>query len=114
MSVSYISAELRRLVTSRSGWLCEYCLISSTDTFFGCAVDHIISEKHGGATSSENLSYACVFCNQAKGSDIGSVNWDDGEFIRFFNPRLDRWPDHFELAGMRIEGISPIGIVTAR
>ena len=40
---NYIGEELRRLVSARSKGLCEYCLIHSDDTFFGCEVDHIIS-----------------------------------------------------------------------
>lgn len=114
MSVTYVSAELRRLVVARAEGLCEYCLIAEEDTFYGCAVDHIISEKHGGPTEADNLCYACVFCNQAKGSDVGSIHWDSGLFVRFFNPRTDRWADHFMLAGSQIESVTAIGAVTAR
>jgi hypothetical protein len=91
MSVTYISAEVRRLVIARAEGLCEYCLIAEEDTFYGCEVDHIISEKHGGPTPEDNLCYACVFCNQAKGSDVGSIYWESREFVRFVNPRIDRW-----------------------
>lgn len=114
MSVSYIPAELRRQVFARAAEHCEYCLTAEDDTFYGCEVDHIISEKHGGPTDLENLALACVCCNQAKGSDIGSIRWESQEFVRFFNPRTDRWADHFELVGNRIEGLTAIGAVTAR
>lgn len=114
MSLTYISAELRRLVVSRAEGICEYCLIAEEDTFYGCAVDHIISEKHGGPTHEDNLALACVFCNQAKGSDVGSIHWETGEFIRFFNPRSDRWTDHFKLIGNRIEALTVIAAVTVR
>ena len=66
---SYVSADLRRLVALRAGGLCEYCLIHENDSYLGCHVDHIISEKHGGLTESENLAYACACCNRAKGSN---------------------------------------------
>ena len=114
MSVTYISAELRRLVIARAEGLCEYCLIAEDDTFYGCEADHIISEKHGGPTQEDNLAFACVYCNQAKGSDVGSIHWESGEFVRFFNPRSDRWADHFALRGNRIEATTAIGAVTAR
>ncbi len=114
MSISYVSAELRRLVAVRAEWICEYCLIADEDSYFGCAVDHIISEKHGGPTQADNLAYACVFCNQAKGSDIGSIHWVNRQFVRFYNPRTDLWAEHFLLSGSRIEGITPVGVVTAR
>ena len=114
MSVTYVSAELRRLVMSRADGLCEYCLIAEDDTFFGCAIDHIISEKHGGLTSEDNLAYACVVCNQSKGSDVGSIDWETGSFMRFFHPRLDKWSEHFLLTGERaIEARTAIGRVTA-
>lgn len=111
---SYVSAELRRLVLHRAEQLCEYCLIHEADTFYGCQVDHIISEKHGGPTHEDNLALACTFCNRFKGSDIGSIVWSTGTFSRFFNPRLDRWSDHFALNGVTIIALSAVGEVTAR
>ena len=69
MSTTYIPAELRRNVITRSGGICEYCLIPADATINGCEVDHIVAEKHGGATTEENLAYACFFCNRNKGSD---------------------------------------------
>jgi hypothetical protein len=39
---------------------------------------------------------------------------EKSQFVRFFNPRSDHWADHFVLAGNRIEGVTPIGAVTAR
>ena len=112
MSVTYVAADLRRLVVAQAEELCEYCLIAEEDTFFGCEADHIISEKHGGSTSEDNLALACVFCNQAKGSDVGSIHWETNAFVRFFNPRTDRWADHFELVDSEIKSTSPIGQVT--
>jgi HNH endonuclease len=114
MSITYVSAELRRIVVARADGLCEYCLIAEDDTFYGCEVDHVISEKHGGPTLAENLAFACAFCNWAKGSDVGSIDWESGNFVRFFNPRTDRWADHFILTENRIESVTIIGAVTAR
>jgi len=113
MSATYINVELRRQVTARAGRICEYCLIHEDDTFFGCHVDHIVSEKHGGLTEIANLAFACTFCNLHKGSDIASLN-HAGSLTRFFNPRTDRWPQHFALVGAVIEPLTSIGEVTAR
>lgn len=90
-----IGAGLRRLVVSRAARCCEYCLTPEDDTFFGCEVDHIISLKHGGETAEDNLAYACLSCNRNKGSDISSRIPETGQLVRCFNPRLDRWSDHF-------------------
>lgn len=111
---SYVSAGLRRLVTARAGNKCEYCLIREDDTFFGCEVDHIISVKHGGAATDNNLAYACMVCNRQKGSDLGSILGQTGELVRFFNPRTDQWEDHFELHGALIKPLTDIGEVTAQ
>ncbi len=114
MSVTYVPADLRCLVAEPAVHLCEYCLIAEDDTILGCQVDHVISEKHDGPTNAGNLAYACSFCNRAKGSDVGSIDWETGQFVRFFNPRIDRWVDHFRLSGVRIDGLTPIGAATAR
>lgn len=107
----WISAELRQTIADRAKQLCEYCLITEADTFYGCQVDHIISVKHGGSSDVDNLAYACTLCNRAKGSDVGSIS-SSGEFIRFFNPRTDLWAEHFRLDGATIQPLTPIGEVT--
>ncbi len=80
--------------------------------FAGCEVDHIISLKHGGLTELPNLALSCARCNRAKGTDIGSVHPDSGEFVRLFNPRRDRWDEHFRFDSARIIGLTTIGQVT--
>lgn len=119
MSTTYISVELRRLVITRADRLCEYCLLHEDDAYFGCEVDHIISEKHGGLTDAANLALACMSCNRNKGSDVGSIVMplNSGVFSRFFNPRTDLWHEHFALDNVdkiTIIPLSDIGEVTAR
>ena len=114
MSRPYINAELRRLVASRAEHICEYCLVSEVDRSSGCQVDHIIDIKHGGSTTADNLCYACIFCNLQKGTDLGSINWQTGELVRFFNPRRDFWGEHFRLDEAVIQHQTDIGEVTAR
>lgn len=70
--------------------------------------------KHGGSTTPDNLAYACIFCNLQKGTDLGSINWQTGELVRFFNPRRDVWGEHFELDEAVIQPLTDIGEVTAR
>jgi hypothetical protein len=102
------------LVRERARAICEYCLIDEEDTFFGCQVDHIISEKHGGITDAQNLAWARTFCNRFKGTDLGSIAPETGQLIRFFNPRADRWSEHFRLKEARIVPRTSTGEVTAR
>ncbi|MEL7358359.1 MAG: HNH endonuclease signature motif containing protein [Cyanobacteria bacterium J06560_6] len=109
-----IPREMRRQVAKRADYLCEYCLISEEDTFLGCHVDHIISVKHGGSMTFDNLAYACVVCNRQKGSDLGSIDWKTKNLVRFFNPRLDQWSKHFYLQEARLISRTSIGEVTVR
>jgi hypothetical protein len=113
---SYVSAELRRIVEERAGGRREYCLIHQDDTFVGCQVDHVIAEKHGGVTDASNLALACAFCNRAKGSDIASIIPESQALVRLFNPRSDRWDDHFRIdtQSLMIGAFSDIGRATVR
>ncbi|MES1245161.1 MAG: HNH endonuclease signature motif containing protein [Acidobacteriota bacterium] len=116
MAGSYLGADLRRQVVARAHRVCEYCLIHEEDTFFGCEVDHIVSQKHGGPTEKGNLALACLICNRNKGSDIASLSPETGELVRLFNPRTDRWRDHFAIDrdGVTISALTPVGEATVR
>ncbi|AFZ20780.1 HNH endonuclease [Allocoleopsis franciscana] len=110
----YISEQLRHLVAERADRICEYCLIAEADRSSSYQVDHIISVKHGGVTTEDNLAYACIFCNLQKGTDLGSIVWRTGELVRFFNPRRDFWGEHFRLDEAVIQPLTDIGEVTTR
>ena len=109
-----VSQPLRRWVGERAYHVCEYCLIHEDDTFWGCQVDHIISRKHAGASTAENLAWACACCNASKGSDIATLTGQPPALVRLFHPRSDRWADCFELDGVRIGPTSPVGAATER
>ncbi len=74
--------------------------------------DHIIALKHRGKTASDNLAYACFECNRAKGSDIASLDPATGKLTALYNPRAQRWIDHFRFNGPVIEPLTPEGRVT--
>ena len=105
---------LRLAVAVRAYCVCEYCLLHEGDSVFGFEVDHVISVKHEGLTTMDNLAYACFHCNRHKGTDLGSRARATGALTRFFNPRTDRWSDHFYFQGGRIEALTEIGEVTVR
>lgn len=109
-----VPPALRRKVKERASGLCEYCLQHERDEWFGFQMDHVISRKHGGRTTLSNLALACFACNLAKGSDLGSVTRQAGVLLQFFNPRRDRWRDHFGLNDHRIAPLTPTGEVTCR
>lgn len=91
----YIPDVLRDLVARRAKFCCEYCRLPDDRSFFAFHIDHVISLKHGGNTSAESLAFACSICNLNKGSDVATFLDDIDQSIRFFNPRRDRWSEHF-------------------
>ena len=110
--MAYIPDSLRQLVVERANGCCEYCLIAQSDNLFAHEVDHIIAEKHRGATTGDNLCLSCFECNRHKGSDFASFDPLTGEVAMLFNPGHDRWSDHFQLDGALIRPLSPQGRVT--
>lgn len=77
-------------------------------------MEHVIAQKHGGATDAGNLALACVPCNQFKGTDLTSLDPQSGAITPLFHPRLDRWQEHFGLRGLFIVPKTPVGRVTVR
>jgi hypothetical protein len=109
----YVPAALRKQVSLRASYVCEYCLLPEIDSYYGFEIDHIISLKHGGRSMAPNLVYSCPDCNRNKGSDLASIDWNTNQIVRFFNPRIDLWNEHFRFVGGLIEPITVIGKVTA-
>ncbi|NEU75936.1 HNH endonuclease [Hassallia byssoidea VB512170] len=114
MSKTYIPVALRRQVYERAKGCCEYCLIPDVATFASHEIDHIIAEKHGGRTESENLALSCTLCNKHKGSDLASVDPETEKIVPLYHPRQDLWHEHFRLSGSEFLPLSSIGRVTIR
>jgi hypothetical protein len=87
-------------------------LIHQGDAATAHQIDHVIALKHGGQTSLANLALACQLCNRYKGSDLTTLDHDSRGLVPLFNPRLQRWDEHFELASARLMGPTPTGRAT--
>lgn len=109
-----IPLSAKRKVANRANFRCEYCLLAERVSFYSFHIEHIRSIKHGGTGELDNLAYCCPECNYSKGSDVGTFGHDEETLIRFFNPRIDRWEEHFELNDSVIRGKTGIGEATAR
>jgi hypothetical protein len=76
-------------------------------------VEHVIARKHRGADAIENLAWACIFCNLYKGPNIASLDPDNGRLTPLFNPRREKWTNHFRVdAEARLVGLTPDGRTT--
>ncbi len=114
MSVTYLPAAVRRQVYERADGRCEYCRLAETDAFFAHEPDHIISEKHGGDSTINNLALSCFDCNRFKGSDIASLDPLTGALVFLFNPRINDWSEHFVIQAGRISPKTPTGRATEK
>jgi hypothetical protein len=77
-------------------------------------MDHIIPEAAGGRTSEENLWLACHSCNEFKGAQTHARDPQTGRYVRLFNPRRQRWHEHFTWSedGTRVVGLTACGRAT--
>lgn len=109
-----ISAALRLLVAERAKYCCEYCLLPEAVALHKHEPDHIIPLQHGGQTKQENLALACFRCNRYKGPNVGSFDPLTGLLTPLFDPRKQKWAEHFELDGALIQPKTPEGRVTVK
>lgn len=98
----------------RSRGLCEYCrcpVFYSPDPF---SVDHIIPTSKGGKNRLDNLAHACLGCNGKKRDKLTGYDPLGMKTIRLFNPRRQRWQDHFGWNEdfTRVIGLTPTGRAT--
>jgi hypothetical protein len=83
--------------------------ITSSTSFAGKA-----ARQHGGTDDPGNLALACHRCNLRKGPNLTGIDPITGEIAPLFDPRHDRWLDHFRFRGPVIEGLSAVGRTTVR
>ncbi|MAS36926.1 MAG: HNH endonuclease [Anaerolineaceae bacterium] len=109
-----ISDTVRQQVRERAKGCCEYCGLPDKYATFSHQIDHIVPHRHGGTDQVDNLAWACFQCNNNKGTDIASFDFETDEFVFLFNPRKHLWNDHFVMIDGVINGITPSGRITIR
>jgi 5-methylcytosine-specific restriction endonuclease McrA len=91
-----ISREIREAVAARAGRRCEYCRLPDRLQAGGFELDHILPSARGGLTTLDNLAYACPHCNDRKWAHVEAQDPATRQTVPLFQPRSDRWQDHFE------------------
>lgn len=109
-----ISDEQRERIRKQAGDRCGYCQSSQRYVFGPLEIDHLTPTARGGTDDEENLWLACRMCNGFKSDHTHGRDPVTGEEIRLFNPRTQRWTEHFAWSedGTQIVGLTPCGRAT--
>jgi hypothetical protein len=112
MSGDKVPLSLQRRVRDRAKNRCEYCGLSQDRQEATFHLDHIRPRREGGLTVATNLALACVSCSLRKGARTTATD-DTGQAVDIFNPRTQRWTEHFGLTDdFLIVGQTPVGRAT--
>ncbi len=109
-----MNAAKRGFVRRRADDHCEYCLLHQDHSKRPHHIEHIVARQHGGSDDDDNLALACHRCNLSKGPNLTGIDPLTGYVVPLFNPRRDRWAEHFVPEGARIEGLSSAGRATVQ
>src|SRR5262245_454174 len=102
----------RRLVWKRARARCEYCQLPQACTSLPHELDHIRARKHHGPSTLRNVCLACAACNLYKGPNAAGYDPVTGALLPLFNPRHDKWSQHFAWRGATLIGKTPVGRAT--
>ena len=96
MAKRYITVKQRQLVIDRANGRCEYCQCWAAYAIQSFDVDHIVPVSRGGASTVDNLAYACSGCNRHKLNRVDAFDLVEQQTVALFHPRRDRWQEHFQ------------------
>jgi hypothetical protein len=119
MSRPYIPVEIERRVRDHARHRCGYCLSPQALVMARLEVEHIVRRSHvapddSTADDETNLWLACPICNGHKSDKTSCIDPETGEEVTLFNPRTQRWSEHFRWSedGIREIGLTPTGRAT--
>lgn len=114
MSRPKILDELYQRVREQAGNRCGYCLCSQRYVNDWLEIEHIIPRALGGGDEEENLWLSCGLCNRHKGTQISRLDPISKTVVPLFNPRKQRWHEHFcwDEEGVCVIGLTASGRAT--
>jgi hypothetical protein len=109
-----VPRHLRERVARTAGDRCGYCRTPQAIAGFRLSIEHIIPESKGGETVEGNLWLACNACNEFKAARTHARDPATGKRVRLWNPRRQKWSDHFAWSddGTEVIGLTPRGRAT--
>lgn len=91
----YVPSKVKKEVAKRAKHLCEYCKCPKAFAPGPFDTEHIIPVSKGGTSELTNLAYSCNGCNGQKYNKIAANDPVSNQSISLFNPRKDKWLEHF-------------------
>ncbi len=107
-----VRREIEIAVEQRAGQRCEYCRMHQSLQGASFHVEHGVPRSRGGSNDLDNLAWACPSCNLRKSDRTEAVAPDTGMIAPLFNPRRDRWDEHFAWSEHQIVGVTATGRAT--
>lgn len=109
-----VSESMRARVREQAGHRCGYCLARQEYLPWILEIEHIIPKSKGGTDDERNLWLACHSCNLYKSDQTHGLDPLTGQTESLFNPRQQKWKDHFHWGeeGAFIIGQTPCGRAT--
>jgi hypothetical protein len=114
MPREYILVAVDRRVREAARNRCGYCLSPQELVMARLEIEHVIPIAKGGSSDESNLWLSCPLCNGAKSDRTTAIDPVTGEEVPLFNPRTQKWSEHFQWSddGLRILGLTAIGRAT--
>lgn len=109
--MSDLPAALREAVVRRASGRCE-CRLSQASQEAAFHIDHVVPRAAGGPTTEDNLALACVSCSLRKAARQTAIDPDSGREAPLFNPRAQKWVDHFRWDKEVVLGLTETGRAT--
>ncbi len=106
--------RIKEQVRERARGYCEYCLSPEAFSTYDFSCDHITPAIRGGSDKLENLALACQGCNGSKYDRTEAEDPVSGEMVPLYNPRKQKWNEHFSWSDdfTEIIGLTPTGRAT--
>jgi len=112
----YVSERLKIKIRQQADDRCGYCQSLQKYVWGTLEIEHIIPKSKGGSNDEQNLWLACRPYNLYKSDQTHGIDPITEEKIALFNPRTQRWREHFSWSddGVYTLGLTSCGRATVK
>lgn len=90
-----LSLQTKNLIFESSNGLCEYCHSQAEYSFAAYSIEMVVPKSKEGQMETRNLAFVCQGCSNHKYRKTEGFDSVTNETVKFFNPRIDVWKEHF-------------------